>query len=165
MKAVVVYESLWGSTAAVARAIAEGIGNGTQALDTDAATADVLVGVDLVVVGAPIHGFQLPTEGGRTNLGMQEAKAPSPPDVSHPTLRTWLEGMPKGSGRAAAFETGFRWSPGSATRGALKRLGKSGYQCAHRGERFLVAGTYGPMRDGELERARAWGERLAAEIG
>ena len=32
MKAVVVYESLWGNTAAVARAIAEGIGPDAQAL-------------------------------------------------------------------------------------------------------------------------------------
>jgi flavodoxin len=30
MKAVVVYESLWGNTAAVARAIAEGMGLGGQ---------------------------------------------------------------------------------------------------------------------------------------
>jgi flavodoxin len=30
MKAVVVYESLWGNTAAIARAIAEGIGPGAR---------------------------------------------------------------------------------------------------------------------------------------
>ena len=42
MKAVVVYESLWGNTAAVARAIAEGIGPQAQALCTDEASADVV---------------------------------------------------------------------------------------------------------------------------
>jgi flavodoxin len=34
MKAIVVYESLWGSTAAVARAIADGLGSGARALST-----------------------------------------------------------------------------------------------------------------------------------
>ncbi len=34
MKAIVVYESLWGNTAAIARAIAEGIGSGARALST-----------------------------------------------------------------------------------------------------------------------------------
>ena len=27
--------------------------------------------------------------------------------------------------------------------------------------RFFVEGSYGPLRDGELERARAWGAALA----
>jgi flavodoxin len=39
MKALVVYESLWGNTAAIARAIAEGIGPDAQALATDAVSA------------------------------------------------------------------------------------------------------------------------------
>ena len=39
MKAVVVYESLWGNTAAVARAIAAGIGPDARALSTSEATA------------------------------------------------------------------------------------------------------------------------------
>ena len=38
MKAVVVYESHWGNTAAVARAVAEGLGHGARALTTDEAT-------------------------------------------------------------------------------------------------------------------------------
>ena len=39
MKAIVVYESHWGNTAAVARAIAEGIGPDAHVLSTDEATA------------------------------------------------------------------------------------------------------------------------------
>ena len=62
MKAVVVYESLWGNTAAIARAIAEGIGPDAAALSTDEATGDALAGADLVVAGAPLLGFNLPTE-------------------------------------------------------------------------------------------------------
>jgi hypothetical protein len=40
----------------------------------------------------------------------------------------------------------------------MKRLG---YRIAAKSERFIVAGGYGPLRDGELERARAWGAALA----
>ena len=47
MKAVVVYESHWGNTAAVARAVAEGIGPDAMALNTDEATAAEMDGVEL----------------------------------------------------------------------------------------------------------------------
>jgi flavodoxin len=49
MKAVVVYESLWGNTASIARAIAEGIGGGTKALSTAEATPETCAGADLIV--------------------------------------------------------------------------------------------------------------------
>ena len=47
MKAIVVYESYWGNTASVARAIAEGIGAGAQALTTTDATAAEIIRVIL----------------------------------------------------------------------------------------------------------------------
>ena len=31
-------------------------------------------------------------------------------------------------------------------------------------EGFVVSGKFGPLRDGELARARAWGTRLAAAV-
>jgi len=61
MKAVVVYESLWGNTAAVARAIADGIGPEAQALSTAEAIGEALTGVDLIIAGSPVLGFRLPT--------------------------------------------------------------------------------------------------------
>jgi len=59
MKAIVVYESMWGNTAAIARAIAEGIGPEARALSTAEATAEVTAGADLIVAGAPLHSFRL----------------------------------------------------------------------------------------------------------
>src|SRR5664280_2047827 len=97
MKAVVVYESLWGSTAAVARAIAEGIGPEARALSTAEATGDAVTDVDLIVAGAPVLGFKLPTEqmrqGARANPG---GKPPRPADLSYPSMRSWLEGLAAG---------------------------------------------------------------------
>ncbi len=161
MKAVVVYESLWGNTAAIARAIAEGIGPETQALTTDAANAEALAGADLVVVGSPVIAFSLPTESSLQSLRTSPNRAPSPPDLSHPSMRSWLDALPKGQGYCAAFETGLWWSPGGAKGAIVSRLQAAGYRPAAKERRFVVKGAYGPLRDGELEQARLWGAELA----
>ena len=164
MNAVVVYESHWGNTAAVARAIAEGIGPGTRALTTDEATPAVLADAVLLVAGAPVIAFGLPRESVRRQLA-GDIKAPTPADVSHPLMRAWLEALPAARGWGAAFETRIWWSPRGATGAIESRLRGAGYRVMAKAERFIVAGSYGPMRDGELERARAWGAQLAHEVG
>ncbi len=161
MKAIVVFESHWGNTAAVARAIAEGIGPEAQALSTDEATGAALAGVDLIVAGAPLLGFNLPTETMLKGIAANADKDPTPPDLSHPSMRSWLETVPQGNGRAASFETRIWWSPGSAAKAILKQLEALGYHAVGKGERFIVEGKYGPLRAGELARATAWGVELA----
>jgi len=161
VKAVVVYESLWGNTAAVAHAIAEGIGDGAQALTTTDATAEAMTDVDLVVVGAPLIAFSLATNQSRDNIRTNPGKPPSPPDLAHPSMRDWLDALPEGSGRSAAFETRFRWSPGSATKSIERELVKAGYSRLAEPGRFMITGRYGPLREGEVERARVWGAELA----
>lgn len=163
MKAIVVYESYWGNTASVARAIAEGIGAGAKALSTSEATAEAMTGVDLIVAGSPIIGFQLPTDKMRADMAAKPGKAPSPPDLSRPSLRSWIEALPQVSGgiRASAFETGFKLSPGGAAATILKMLEARGHEPIGKKQRFLVKTSYGPIREGELERAKAWGKELA----
>jgi hypothetical protein len=164
MKAVVVYESHWGNTAAVARAIAEGLGPEARALTTDEASAPTIKDADLIVAGAPVIAFGLSSDKMRENIAADAGKAPSPPDLSHASMGSWLGGLPVGHGRSAAFETGLRWSPGGAT-GAIDRgLAGAGYRRVAKARRFVVKGTYGPLRDGELERARLWGAELADAI-
>jgi flavodoxin len=160
VRAIVVYESYWGSTKQVAEAVAEGIGPDVRALTTDEATPDLVAGADLIVAGAPMHAFSLPRESGLDNL-KNDKKAPRPADVSHPTLRSWLKELPKGSGKGAGFDTRFKRSPGSAAKKVRKELQKAGYSPVGDDGEFLVAGTYGPMQDGELDRAREWGATLA----
>jgi hypothetical protein len=161
MKAVVVYESLWGNTAAVARAVAEGLGPGVRALSTAEASGQAMSGIDLIVAGAPVLGFRLPTEAMRESTASNLAGAPKPPDLSHPSMRSWLETLPGGHGANAAFETGLRWSPGGATSAIARSLERAGYRSVVKGQRFVVKGKWGPLRDGELERARRWGTELA----
>ena len=168
MKAIVVYESYWGNAAAVARAIAEGLGEGTRALATDEATAEALAGIDLIVAGSPIIAFHLPSDRTRSDMAARpDKKAPKPPDLSHPSLRSWLEARPPAERGAscAAFETGFKLSPGGAAAKILKILEGHGYRAIAKRERFLVETSYGPMKDGELDRAKAWGAELPRKTG
>lgn len=164
MKAVVVYESLWGNTAAVARAIAEGIGSSSRALTTEEATPEVVADADLLVVGAPVLGFRLGGDEIRAAIGRDEANAPAPPDLGHPSLRSWLEVLPIGRGASAAFETRIWWSPRGATGDIEAGLRRAGYRVVAKGERFVVKDKYGPLREGEIERARAWGAKLARSV-
>lgn len=160
MHAVVVYESFWGNTAAIARAIAEGIGPEAAAMTTDEATPEVVSDADLVVVGAPVLGFRLPTDAVREGL-LREYGAPTPPDTTHPSMRSWLAGLPRGKARVAAFETRFRFSPGGSIGTITHEFERAGYRPLGDGKKFLVTGKYGPLKSGERERAREWGAVLA----
>jgi hypothetical protein len=160
MKAIVVYESLWGNTAAIARAIADGLGPEARALSTAEATAAALAEVDLIVAGAPVMAFSLPTE--QIREGQARKPGGAPPDLSHPSMRAWLQALSAGSGRYAAFETRLWWSPGGATGGITRGLEQAGYHPIAKARRFIVTkGGNNALRAGEVEKARAWGAELA----
>lgn len=158
MHAIVVYESVWGNTAAVARAVADGLGGGTVAYPTDEVPRDAIEAADLIVAGAPVFGFGLPTERMRSTIEPGEAGA----DLTHPSLRSWLANLPAGAGRSAAFETRIWWSPKGATGTIERSLTAHGYPPMAKAAKFVVRGKEGPLREGELERASAWGRQLRA---
>lgn len=160
MKAIVVYESLWGNTAAVARAVAEGLGGEARALSTSEAVGEEVQDADLIVAGSPVLAFKMPSDKVREGLRRTPADAPGPADLSHPSMRSWLEGLPAGSASAAAFDTQIRGPFGSAAPAIAKALEKAGYRLLAKPAGFMVSGKYGPLREGELERARRWGEEL-----
>jgi hypothetical protein len=164
MQAIVVFESHWGNTEAVAKAIAEGIGPGARALTTDEATPAIVGAADLVVAGAPVMAFSLPRAGVEKQLAA-DTKAPRPADIAHPLMRAWLESVPAGRGWFAAFETRIWWTPRGATGAIESKLTKAGYRRLARGERFVVGGAYGPLKEGELQRAKAWGAVLGEAAG
>ncbi|HLX33899.1 MAG TPA: hypothetical protein VKR30_01505 [Candidatus Limnocylindrales bacterium] len=163
MNAIVVYESHWGNTARIAEAIAEGIGEGALAMTTSEATPSVVAAADLVVAGAPVMAFSLPNETLRRTIAADD-KGPRPPDLSHPSIRTWLDSLEVHLGAAASFETRIKFSPGGATGSIDRRFRSAGYRTIAKPGKFIVTGTYGPLRDGEVERARAWGADLWAAM-
>jgi hypothetical protein len=148
----------------VARAIAEGIGAGASAVTTDEVSPEEIAAADLVVAGSPVIGFSMPSERAIAGIAREEADAPQPPDLSHPSLRSLLDTLPSGKGKFAAFETRIWWSPRGATGEIERRLKGAGYSRAAKAEKFVVNGKYGPLREGELERARQWGHNLAKAV-
>jgi hypothetical protein len=173
MKAVVVYESLWGNTAAIARAIAEGLGAGACALSTAEATAEAVSGADLIVAGAPVHALSLPTDASRESTRSGElGPDKAPPDLSHPAMRTWLAGLAHGNGRAAAFDTRVQaWYGRGAAPLILRGLEHARYRRLTETRGFYVTGhpivptASGVLRPGEVDRAREWGAQLARMMG
>ena len=172
MRAVVVYESMFGDNAQVATAVAEGLrASGVAAEAVEVGHAPTAVeGVDLLVVGAPNHAWSLPRPSTRADAA---SKADGPVVSEGIGVREWLETMEGGSPRvaAAAFDTRIKgpallW--GSAARGADKLLRQRGCQVIAGPRSFLVEGPTGPvvdrLVDGELERARSWGASLATAI-
>jgi flavodoxin len=166
MKALIVYESMFGNTEQVARAIATGL---TQAGDVDVELIDVERApsrpeqdVELLAVGGPTHAFSMSRESTRADAIRQGATQGS----RVTGLREWLEQLPKGdtSLRMVAFDTRVgkvRHLPGSAAKTATRAARRHGYH-VDRPLSFYVDDINGPLLDGELERAVAWGRRLAA---
>ena len=159
MKALVVYESFFGNTERIAHAIAAGLGSGEDVAvrQVGEVKAEQLTGLTLLVVGSPTRAFR-PT----------------------PATRAFLRTLPRGSlkgVKVAAFDT--RMDTGDIKSSALRfmvnlfgyaarpiadTLSKKGAKLLAPPEGFLVAGTEGPLKEGELDRATAWAGHIAATI-
>jgi hypothetical protein len=117
--------------------------------------------VDLLIVGAPTHPFGLSSSGTRSTAGGRTVH-PLPASVG---LRDWLEALPRTDARrdAVTFDTRLRVRvfPGSAARGAAKRLRKRGYRILWPSKGFHITRPSGPLVDGEIERAQLWGRWIA----
>jgi flavodoxin-like protein len=163
MKAQVVYESMFGNTREVAAAIADGLAAHVKTGVAEIGDYDSRSGedVDLLVAGGPTHTFGLSWSRTRADAA---SRATMPVVSRGAGLREWLADLPKSetTRNAATFDTRVhvRGLPGSAARGAARRLRRRGYRLVVAPESFWVTGPTGPVADGELERARAWGDRL-----
>ena len=168
MNTLVVYESIYGNTRAIAEAVADGLG-GAAVASVAGAPAE-LGDTELLVVGGPTHMHGLATNRSR-QIAAEAAEEDKgtrvePDAAAGPGLRSWLADLADRAGaRAATFDTRLDrapWLTGVASRGIAKRLRHHGYEVVA-SESFLVHDTEGPLEDGELDRARAWGAELARQ--
>ncbi len=166
MKALVVYESLYGNTAAMGEAVAASLR--THGLEVDAGPISRIepsqtTGVDLLVVGGPTHAHGMSSTRTR-KTAVEDEKNPFPEPTAEPGLRGWLDRLPSGQGRlAAAFDTRFdkpRALTGSAAKGIARGLEQHGYRLVVERESFFVTGK-NQLEDGQTEHAAEWGSALA----
>lgn len=168
MKALVVYESMYGNTAEVGEAIAVSLRDRGFAVQAGpvtridpANTADV----DLLVVGGPTHVHGMSSSRTRKTAAADE-KNTFPEPTLEPGLRDWVKQLPPGTGRlAAAFDTRIDKPvilTGSAAKGIRRRLEGRGFRsCAEPGS-FLVS-TENRLLDGEVARAATWSGKVAQQ--
>jgi flavodoxin I len=157
MKALVVYDSIFGNTEQIAQSIGSAIGSppDVEVLRVNGVHPDHLLSLELLLVGSPTRGFR-PT----------------------PDIVEFLKNMPDNSlqgVKAAAFDTRLGVndidSPvvrtlvkigGYAARPIADRLKKKGASLLLYPEGFFVKGSGGPLGEGELERAAAWAKEIVA---
>lgn len=166
MKALLVYESLFGNTEQIARSVAEGLARRLPVETVRVGDAPLTLGSDisLVVVGGPTHAFGLSRVDNRA--------IPAEPVngvVTHGRgLRDWLEALHVGASgvAAASFDTRVNRPrlPGSAARAADRQMRRQGMHPIVVPHSFHVRGTTGPAVEGESDQARRWGEQVAVEL-
>jgi flavodoxin I len=144
MKTLVIYDSLYANTKAVAQAIGNAMAGDVEVHHVSQVEAANLQGYDLLIVGAPTHG-------GRPAEAVQAFFDQAPPDA--------FAGM-----KAAAFDTRLtaKWVRifGYAAPRIAGRLEQGGGTLVGPPAGFFVKGRKGPLKSGELERAAVWAQGL-----
>ncbi|GAA3036114.1 flavodoxin family protein [Microbacterium dextranolyticum] len=152
MSALVVYESHFGNGRRIATAIADELD--TEAVPVASAPDLLPEEIDLLVAGGPTHGLTLSTAASRASAhedGGAEGVG---------GLAEWLTTVAVGPApRVALFTTHTSPLSGSAAKAAKRLLSRRGVP-TEAVTAFLVGGKTGPLREGELERARAWARSL-----
>jgi flavodoxin I len=146
MKMLVVYDSVYGNTEIIARAIGEALPGEVQVLRVGQVNAGDLETLDLLIIGSPTHGA-LPTEAVQ---GLVER-------IGSPAR----EGA-----QVATFDTRLTWKflerwGGFAAPKMADTLEEKGWTLASAPGGFFVKGLKkGPLKRGEAERAAAWAKGL-----
>jgi Flavodoxin len=172
MRAVVIYESMYGNTHAIADAIGRGLGPETEVTVAPVAeaTPELLNGADLVVAGGPTHVHGM--SGARSRQAAAEAAHKEgsgltlEPHAQGPGLRDWFGTVGRIHGCGAAFDTrvdGPAMLTGHASKAIAKLLDRHGLTEIAPAESFLVTKD-SKLRPGEEDRAEQWGRKLAARL-
>jgi hypothetical protein len=176
MRAVVVYESMFGNTHAIADAIGKGLSQGLEPVDNVVVVPVVEAGrerlddADLLVVGGPTHFHGM----SRTRTRKWAAATAQKPkndlvldgDAQGPGVRDWLRSLGHDHTKFAAFDTRFKDPAvlrGRASRAISRKLRRHGFEVAATPESFFVT-LKNHLEPGEEARAQEWGKRLGASV-
>jgi len=157
MKALIIYDSAYGNTEKIARAIGGAISGDAKVIHAGEASLSALKDIDLLIVGSPTQGF----------------RATKP-------VQTFIDGISKDALRGmklAAFDTRFPATDvgkglrfimkmgGYAAPRIAEALKKKGGHLVAPPEGFFVKDKGGPLKEGELERAAGWAKGILSSSG
>jgi hypothetical protein len=173
VKAVVVYESMYGNTHLIAEAIANGLRAASDEVvvaSVGEATSQLLADADLIVVGGPTHVHGMSRENTRQAAveaaGKEGSDLEVEPDAQGPGLRTWFETVEEVPPMAAAFDTRLKAPAlvtGRASNGIAKRLRAHGATLVVAPMSFMVT-KESHLLDEETTHALEWGKQLGAVL-
>ena len=164
MNALVVVESMWGNTRAVADAVARGLGEEAEVVEIQQAPAALPDDVDLLVVGGPTHAFSMSRSKTRHDAVERGAQGA----YESQGIREWLDGLqPSDRIDVATFDTRVskvKRLPGSAAKAAGKEVRRHHLGRLIATESFYVDDMEGPLHEGELDRAHRWAAQLRSLV-
>ncbi len=155
MKALVIYDSVFGNTEEIAHAVGRGLGSDVSVISVKNASPNDLRGVDILVVGSPTRSFS-----------------------ATPELLAFLQAIPEDglkAVKAAAFDTridvktipflfrGLVDKGGYAAPLIAKLLEQKGAALVVPPKAFFVKDREGPLRTGELDNAEVWGRSIVKQ--
>ena len=164
MRAVVVYESMYGNTRAIAEALGEGLRGvfDTSVVPVDKATVGLIAAADLVAVGGPTHAHSMSRVATRKSAVETARDKALALDASAegPGLREWFDDVGEHPHAIAlAFDTRVSMPAavtGRAGRPIARRLRKCRFGDVRDIGSVLVDNN-NRLLAGETERATAWG--------
>jgi hypothetical protein len=181
-KVTVVYESLFGNTRKVAQAISDGVREAyphahVECVAVGKASEELIRCTNLLIVGGPTHRRRMATDFSRkrhiSRAKKAQAKGGPPhelePGAEGPGLRDLFYRLPQAKKQvyAAAFDTRRgSASAGGAGSAIARKLRGRGYELVWNSgiqlnpECFHLDGASGPLRAGEIARAKEWGAQL-----
>lgn len=156
MKTLVIYDSVFGNTEKIAKAIGEG--SGAKVVQVNAVKPEDMAGVELLLVGSPTRGFR-PTDGMKKFL--KDLSSRSLKGVGVGGFDTRMDVDEVDNKVLTFMEKIF----GYAAEPIAKTLVQKGGRQVIPPAGFIVKASEGPLRDGELERAREWGKEALKNVG
>jgi Flavodoxin len=172
VRAVIVYESMFGNTHVIADAIGKGLEPMLEVVVVSLAEAgrEQLGDADLLVVGGPTHFHGMSRPSSRKWAAGIAAKPSNDlvldREAEGPGVRDWLTLLGHGRTKVAAFDTRFNGVAGftgRASKAITRKLRKRGFEVVAKPESFLVDSKH-HLQPGEEARAQEWGKRLAASV-
>ena len=172
MRAMIVYESMFGNTRVIADAIAKGLEpvGIVVVVPVPEAGREMLVDADLLVVGGPthFHGMSRTRTRKWANATAQKPKNDLvlDRDAHGPGVRDWLRSLGQGHTKVASFDTRFKGAAvlrGRASRAISRDLRRHGFEVVVKPESFFVT-LQNHLGPGEEARAQDRGIRLAARV-
>ena len=145
MKTLIVYDSVYGNTEKITKAIGDAITGEVKMLRVGEVNTSELEAFDLLIVGSP-------TQAGRPTKAIQDFLN----QVTTPAFQDT---------RVAAFDTRLtrKWVGifGYAAGGIAGSLKKNGAILVAPPKAFFVKGIKGPLEDGEIEHAADWAKEIS----